>query len=610
MWSSERKILTTTVFGLCGGLLLLGIVLWWSGALFGREPYNGPTFTVVKKKLKIAIIERGSLESAKNGDIYCTVRSGTKGSTNATTIRWLKDNGAEVTKGEKVMELDSSGLQEQLKDKTKEVDAAKAGAVNAELQCRIQKSQNRSDVEAAQNVLRLAEIDLEKYEEGDYVQALKDVEGRIEIARSDLDSWKDRAAWSARMVKKGLMSKVQADADKDRMEGSRIALQKVLEEKRVLSDFTRKRTVRDLIAKVVEAERALDRINIQTKAKLAQAEADLDSKTSIYKQEFARQKEIEAEIVKCTVLAPQDGLVVYFVPEQARSGGGSQQSIVAQGEPVREGQKMLQIPDLSRMQVSVRVHEAMVSHLHNEDPRDTSTWQYAQIRVEAFPTTVLTGHVKMVDNMASQQDWFSTDVKLYKTLVTIDRPIEGLKPGMSAEVTIFAKESETEVVVVPVQAVVGTITSGEKRKVFVVGTDGQPVLRDIVVGMSNQREVEVKSGLSENEKVVLNPRPLLGEGSEMRPAKVGGKNNEDFDAPGGEGGKKSKKGGGKKGPDGPGWKGGPPMPNGKGPAAGGKGPGGVGQGQTRLEPALTGKSEIRISKPETNPKFKQENADS
>ena len=45
-----------------------------------------------------------------------------------------------------------------------------------------------------------------------------------------------------------------------------------------------------------------------------------------------------------------------------------------------------------------------------------------------------------------------------------------------------------------------------------VGSDGQPEPRDIVVGMSNQRLVEVKSGLKAGDKVVLNPASLLGRG--------------------------------------------------------------------------------------------------
>src|SRR5262249_9644355 len=177
---------------------------------------------------------------------------------------------------------------------------------------------------------------------------------------------------------------------------------------------------------------------------------------------------IQGEIVKCIVKAPQDGLVVYYVPEQVRGGGGMQQSIVAQGEPVREGQKMMQIPDLDHMLVNVRVPEAFVSHLHSEDPDDKSSWQLAQIKIDAFSNRILRGHVKLVDTVASQQDWFAADVKVYKTIVAIDQSLDGLKPGMSAEVTLFAEESPTPVLVVPIQSVVGTISMRAKRKCFVV----------------------------------------------------------------------------------------------------------------------------------------------
>ena len=79
-----------------------------------------------------------------------------------------------------------------------------------------------------------------------------------------------------------------------------------------------------------------------------------------------------------------------------RGGGGSQQSIVAQGEPVREGQKMIQIPDLSRMLVTVRVPEAFVAHLHKPDPsRREHAGRRPQIKVDSFSKQTLHGTIKI-----------------------------------------------------------------------------------------------------------------------------------------------------------------------------------------------------------------------
>src|SRR5205807_5736179 len=96
---------------------------------------------------------------------------------------------------------------------------------------------------------------------------------------------------------------------------------------------------------------------------------------------LSQYQEIEGEIKKCKIYAPQEGMVVYYVPEQARFGGGSQQSIVAQGEPVREGQKLMQIPDLKHMLVNTKVHEALVSRVHRD--------QQATVRVDPFPDQTL-----------------------------------------------------------------------------------------------------------------------------------------------------------------------------------------------------------------------------
>jgi hypothetical protein len=68
-------------------------------------------------------------------------------------------------------------------------------------------------------------------------------------------------------------------------------------------------------------------------------------------------------------LAPDDilegSMVVYFKPESGRFSG-NQQGLVEQGAQVKEGQKMLRIPNLEKMQVNTKVNEAMVSRIKGE----------------------------------------------------------------------------------------------------------------------------------------------------------------------------------------------------------------------------------------------------
>jgi multidrug resistance efflux pump len=463
------------------------------------------THTVKPDRLELTVVERGALESANNHDIYCRVKSGAKNSTIATTIKNLVDDGSTVKKDDLIIDLDDSGLIEQLKAQKITMDKAEADKIKAEEDYKIQVSQNESDIKSAETVLQLAKIDLQKYQEGDFPQSLKDVEGKIKVAESDVEQQRDRAAWSQRMVKKGYQTVSQAQSEQSKLESLEITLASSLEARRVLTDPTfgmKKRTETDLANKVAEAKRALDRVKLQAVAKEVQARTARDTNRSLYQQELTHYKEIEDEIKKCKIYAPEDGMVVYFVPEQARGGAGSQQSIIAQGEPVREGQKLMQLPDLKHMLVATKVHEALVSRVKRG--------QRATVRIDAYPDHVYHAHVETVATVSAQQDWMSADVKVYVTKVAIEEEVENLKPGMSAEVTITVGDPLEQVLTVPVQAIVGSVEMGGRRRCYVITPNG-PEPRDIVVGLSNDRMAEIREGLKEGEEVVLNPKTVAGD---------------------------------------------------------------------------------------------------
>src|SRR5262249_37227761 len=224
------------------------------------------THKVRPERLELTVVERGALESTDNRDVYCRVKSGAKNSTVATTIKMVIDDGSHVKNDQLLVELDDSCLDEQLRTEKIALDKSESDKIQAEEQYKITVSQNESDIKSAEVTLELARIDLQKYLEGDYPQALKDVNGRIKTAESDLEQQRDRSAWAQRMVKKGYQTVSQAQAEQSKMESLEIALAKVMEEKRVLTDPVfglKKRNETDYRNKVAEAERALARVKSQ-----------------------------------------------------------------------------------------------------------------------------------------------------------------------------------------------------------------------------------------------------------------------------------------------------------------------------------------------------------
>lgn len=505
------------------------------------------THVVKPEKLQVTILERGMLEALDNKDIVCQVRSGSKGSSFSTTIKWVIDDGSHVKQNDLIVELDDSGLQEQLKSQQIARDRARNDFIQAEANYDIVKSQNESDIATAEIAIELSALDLEKFQEGDYKQQLAEIEGRFFMAESDLSMWNDRDVWLDRMVSKGYLTPKQALADRFKLKSAEFSLEKVKEELRVLKDYTKKRTLTELKSKRDEAKRAKDRLITQSKSKEIQGINDTLTKKSIFSKEELRFKEIEDEIKKCYLLAPQDGLVVYYVSEQARFGSGSQQATIAQGEPVREGQKLMRIPNLSHMMVNTKVHEAMRNRVRGDQWKKTGYGEIrlaglslmrqpllgalsaqaayfelhnefadkeqelignglpATIRIDSFPDKVMQGHVKHVDEVASQSDWLTSDVRVYRTLVSIDESLPDLKPGMSASVTIYTDTKAEDVLAIPVQAVLGNTQNG--FFCFTLTPDG-PIEKAIKLGVSNEKMIEIKDGLNEGDVVVLNPKSL------------------------------------------------------------------------------------------------------
>lgn len=603
--SSRRRRLAILVLSLAvliGGIL--GAVTYFGKGAFQTTRQDLLTHRVKSELLPVTVVERGTLESADNKDVICKVKAGSKASF-ASTIKWVIDDGSVVSKGQLLMELDDSALQDQLRSQSIVVEKARAEWVKADQEYVIQTKTNAALIATADAAFEVAVLDLEKYtgirpdpeliafgsaggmmttltERGEFKKNLDDISAQLKQAQSDLESYQDLAAWSARAMAQKYITPAQAKAQESKMEAAKDKVAQLTKTKFLLENFNRRKELTDLKNKVDVARMNMEKEQRQAESKEVQAESARKTANSVYQQELEKLRDIELQILECKLTAPQDGMVVYYKPESSRFGSSSTQGMIAQGEQVKEGQKLIRIPDLKRMQVNTRVHEAMVSRIRGDDRRTTgiiesiraallvspdaltrlatnsetmlnvyrdmyrdkeyfiaSQGQTAQIRVDAMPGRILKGHVKTVAAVAASTDWGSSDVKVYQTIVTIDESVEGLKPDMSAEVTIVVDPPKDPVLAVPMQAIVGGAESGPKRKVYVKTATGTEE-REVELGVFNEKMVEIRSGLNEGDNVVLNPKVLLGEKAKTREEGGTGNRKDSYGAGKGKGdGKKS-----------------------------------------------------------------------
>ena len=120
----------------------------------------------------------------------------------------------------------------------------------------------------------LAEIAVEEYEEVTYPRDLATVEGEIKLAETDLIRSQDRLEWAKRMFEKTFISRA-TKAEELTFKKSQFALEQAESKKKVLTQYTKGKTIKELRSAVEKAR--LDELDKKAAWDLEKAtEAELE----------------------------------------------------------------------------------------------------------------------------------------------------------------------------------------------------------------------------------------------------------------------------------------------------------------------------------------------
>ena len=473
-------------------------------------------FEVKRGDLTISVTESGSIKAVNAKDIKSEVEG-------RTTIVNIVPEGTiitteDVNNGKILVELDSSELKEQLSQRQIELTSAEASYTDANESYLIQVKQNESNITAAELKTKFALMDLqkclgesiaEKVVElsgsdpnsgldtsfllkdpnslgGSASRQLKVLRNDILLAQGQLEKATDVLAGTQKLHDANYASDLDllsAQLDVDRFRIQKESAEEALNLYQ-LYDFPKE--AEKFLSDYKEAQRELDRTKARARAQLAQAKAKLASARSTFETQQQRLNKLHKQIEACMIRAPAVGQVVYWssTEEWVRIK-------IEQGAEVPEGYKIITIPDATEMKVEVKIHETWIDRIEPNQP--------AEITVEAFPDKTFTGKVLKKAPLANAEDWLNPDLKVYATDIGIDGTHDNLKTGMTGKVTIIIDKLK-DVLYVPIQSVV---TVEDKKVCYVAGSPTNK--REVETGLFNDNFVEIKSGLAEGEKVMLNP---------------------------------------------------------------------------------------------------------
>ena len=262
----------------------------------------------------------------------------------------------------------------------------------------------------------------------------------------------------------------------------------------------------------------------QTEASFLTANATLTSANeSVRSAEYAIRsgeaslQEAKDNLSRTTLRAPQAGVVTALVKEIGES---------VQGNGFTAGEVIMNVSDLSTMEVNVEVNESDIVRIHLGDE--------AEIEVDAYLGETFQGTVTEIGNTAlnAGMNGFSMDqvtnfsVKVRLNRDSYDHLTEGdddtpFRPGMSATVDILTARA-TDVLSAPIQAVTsreaGFGSDEEERTdddnseaelgVFVLD-DGKVQWTPVETDIQDSRHVAISGELDEGTTVVTGPYDVV-----------------------------------------------------------------------------------------------------
>lgn len=237
------------------------------------------------------------------------------------------------------------------------------------------------------------------------------------------------------------------------------------------ANLTRQRA---LVAGNSAAQSALD----EAVAALATARASVESLEAQIRKQEAQLKDSRISLGYTKIYAPMSGTIVNISAKEGQTLNANQSAPT-----------IVTMADLSTMTVEAEVSEADVGKLR--------VGMEAYFTLLGQPGKRYTGTLRQIQPTPQTEN----NVVLYYALFDVANPEGTLMMNMTAQV-FFVQSAARDVLTIPVAALSSDDGKG-RADVTVVATDGTRETRPVETGIRNRVRVEIKSGLSDGDAVVV-----------------------------------------------------------------------------------------------------------
>ena len=234
--------------------------------------------------------------------------------------------------------------------------------------------------------------------------------------------------------------------------------------------------------------------DLGAEAQVASAEAELSAARQQVEVAQANQKQFNALSNYARIIAPFSGVITNrYADTGALIQAGTSSS--TQAMPV------VRLAQTSKLRLVLPIPESLAAQIHLGDP--------VKVRVQALNRDIEGKVSRFADSLDRQ-------TRTMETEIDFDNRDGRLIPGMYAETQVSLREKK-DALTVPLEAVT---RNGDDATVLAVNAQNEIEERHIKLGLEDSSRVEVLSGLSDRDRVVIGNRSQFHNGQKISPKDV------------------------------------------------------------------------------------------
>lgn len=447
------------------------------------------THKVTRDRLRIEVELSGTFEAVNTWPVSLTPETWS-----SFSVIEAVPHGKRVEKGDTLVELDTTKIDQQLRDLEKKAMLSDLSRQLAETECKLLQKTTQLDLEAAERAKRIAHEELEYFEETDRAFQIEAAHQSLKSARDSLTYAEEELRQLEKMYKGDDLTEeteeIVLKRARDEVERARFMLKSTELRMEYKLDKSIPREARQLQEAAKRADISWAKSQKSLPAQLKQKKIELEKQRVSTNRAHEKLEKLRQDREMMVVEAPADGYVYYGSWNRGTwSGPKSVAAKLTEGGTLPPHAVFMTVVSPRPLRIRANVPESKLHRL-SRGAQGTAV-------PSGYPELELTASLRHLSAVPTGKGSFDGQFQ-----VALQDEADAVVPAMSCKLTLVVYDKKNAITV-PADAVFEDDADGQRDVVYVQRADGEPEKRKVSIGRKTEKKWEIVDGLKTGEEILL-----------------------------------------------------------------------------------------------------------